>query len=210
MLFFLTLSLSPPGKENEKRVTAAASEVIFGNGNALGEQNRVEVKQRGWGLSMVLFAIYLLAFILIFGAVSYALNSIGFTPLGIGLFLFYTSIVTYFGIRVRESSKELVMVGGKETVSSIIFDFSALPFLRVGRKISSELARFNVLGLLATLLVEAPFQMVLEVLEEWIHFAREKKEGIGCGGRIFRMPHVCHLLLFYRRTSCSSGGKKMD
>jgi hypothetical protein len=103
---------------------------------------------------------------------------LGFTLFGIGLFLFYTSIVTYFGLKVRESSRDLVMVGAKETVGSVVFDFLALPFLRAGSIISAGLSRFNVLVLVITLLVEAPFQTILEVFEEWISFAREKKEEV--------------------------------
>uniref|UniRef100_A0A832E0J8 Uncharacterized protein n=1 Tax=candidate division WWE3 bacterium TaxID=2053526 RepID=A0A832E0J8_UNCKA len=182
LLFLLTLSLSPPGKENEERIIAAAKEAIFspdgGGRGVFSEQNRVEVKKRSSGLALTLFLIYFLAFVLIFGAIAGALLRIGFTPLGVGLFLFYTSIVTYFGFRVRESSRDLVMTGGKETVPAVVFDFFALPFLRAGSLISAGFSRFNVFVLLVTLLVEAPFQTILEVLEEWISFAREKKEEV--------------------------------
>ncbi len=182
LLFLLTSSLGTPERENEERVVAAAQEAIFSpNGAGRGvfsEQNRVEVKRRSGGIALTLFLIYLLAFVAIFGFVSLYLTRLGFTPFAVALFLFYTSIVTYFGLRVRESSRELVMVGGKETVGTVIFDFFALPFLRAGSIISAGLSRFNVLALIVTLLVEAPFQVVLEVLEEWISFAREKKEEV--------------------------------
>ncbi len=182
LLFLLTLSLSLPGKENEERIIAAAKEAIFspdgGAKSAFSEQNRVEVRKRSGGLALTLLLIYLLAFVSIFGVISGALLRIGFTPFGVGLFLFYTSIVTFFGFRVRESSRDLVMVGGKETISTVVFDFLALPFLRAGSVISAGLSRFNGLVLLVNLLVEAPFQTILEVLEEWISFAREKKEEI--------------------------------
>ncbi|OGC54748.1 hypothetical protein A2797_00570 [candidate division WWE3 bacterium RIFCSPHIGHO2_01_FULL_48_15] len=178
LIFLLTLSIKLPGRENEERVVSAAREAVYGDGKVFSEQNRVEIKKRGPGLAITLFTIYLAAFILIFGGVSYGLTKLGFTPFGIGLFFFYTSIVTYFGLKVRESSRELVMVGGKETLANLVFDFVALPFLKVGSIVSAGLARFNVLGLIATLLVEAPLQTVIEVLEEWVSFAREKKEEL--------------------------------
>ena len=178
LIFLLTLSITPPGRENEERITLAAGEAVFGGGKVFSEQNRVEVKKRGTGLALTLFTIYLLAFALIFGAGSYGLTRLGFTPLSIILFFFYTSVVTYFGIRIRESSRGLVMVGGKETLASAAFDFLALPFLRVGSVISAWLDRFNVLNILASLLIEAPFQTIIEVLEEWVSFAREKKEEV--------------------------------
>lgn len=178
LLFLLTLSLPLPGKGNEERVVAAAREAVLGNGKAFSEQNRLEVKKRGSGMALLLFSIYLLTFVLMIGGVSYGLTRIGFSPFAVALFLFYISIVTYFGFKVRDSSKELIMIGGKETVASVAFDFFALPFLRLGSLVSVGLARFNVLVLFMSLLIEAPIQMLFEFLEEWIHFAREKKEEI--------------------------------
>ena len=182
LLFLLTLSLSLPGRENEERIIAAAKEAVSSsNGQRDGifsEKSRVEVKKRGGGLALTLFLIYFLAFFAIFGALGWGLHQLGFTLFGIALFLFYTSIVTYFGLKVRESSRDLVIIGTKETVLEVLFDFFALPFLRAGSIISAGLSRFNVLVLIITLLVEAPFQTILEVLEEWISFAREKKEEV--------------------------------
>jgi hypothetical protein len=181
LLFLLTLSLALPGRENEERIIAAAKEAVSspnGQRGIFSEKSRVEVKKRSGGLALTLFLIYLFAFVVIFGALAWGLNQLGFTLFGIGLFLFYTSIVTYFGLKVRESSRDLVMVGAKETVGSVVFDFMALPFLRAGSIISAGLSRFNVLVLVITLLVEAPFQTILEVFEEWISFAREKKEEV--------------------------------
>ncbi|NIT03587.1 hypothetical protein GTO10_01465 [Candidatus Saccharibacteria bacterium] len=178
LLFLLTLSLSLPGEENEERIVSAAREAAFGNGDAFSEKNRVEVKKRSPGMAFILFVLYLLTFAIMFGGVAYLLAGIGFTPFAVALFIFYTSIVMYFGVKVRESSQELIMIGGHETVSSVVFDFLALPFLRVGSFVSSALSRFNVLVIAVSLLVEAPIQSLLEFLEEWIHFAREKKEEV--------------------------------
>jgi len=181
LLFLLTLSLNLPGRENEERIIAAAKEAVSspnGQRGIFSEKSRVEIKKRGGGLALTLFLIYFLAFFAIFGALGWGLHQLGFTLFGIALFLFYTSIVTYFGLRVRESSRDLVIIGTKETVLEVLFDFFALPFLRAGSIISAGLSRFNVLVLIITLLVEAPFQTILEVLEEWISFAREKKEEV--------------------------------
>jgi len=179
LLFLLTHSLGLPGGDNKERVLSAAKEAIFGDGSkAFSEKNRVEVKMRDSGISFMLVFIYFLTFVLIFGGVSYFLNLLGFTPFGIALFLFYTSLVTFFGIKVRESSRELIMAGGKETVASVTFDFFALPFLRLGSLVSVGLTRFNILVLFVSLMVEAPIQVLLEFLEEWIRFAKEKKEEV--------------------------------
>ena len=177
-LFLLTLSLNLPGRENEERILEVTKEAVFGNGGVFGERSRVEVKKRGLSTGATLFVTYFLAFFLIFGGVSYFLNQIDFSPFAVALFLFYTSLVTYFGVRVRESAQEMRMAGGRETMGSVAFDFVALPFLQVGKVVSAGLAKFNFLVLFVSLIVEAPIQTLLEFLEEWIRFAREKKEEV--------------------------------
>jgi len=179
LIFLLTLSLTPPGRENEERVVKAVEGAVFGGGDGIfSEQYRVEVKKRSRTLSLVLFLLYLATFAVIFGAVSYLLRLVDFTLFGILLFFFYTSVVMYFGVRVRDSSRELVMVGGKETIASVLLSFISLPFLKVGSYVSIGLSRFNFLVLFATLLIEAPFQKLIEILEEWVSFMREKKEEV--------------------------------
>jgi len=66
----------------------------------------------------------------------------------------------------------------KETVFTFFFDLFALPIIRVGKWLSAQWARYNVLVVLINFLIDMPFQVFIEFLEQWRYFLKEKKEEI--------------------------------
>jgi hypothetical protein len=74
------------------------------------------------------------------------------------------------------SFKELVVGEERANVVSNVFDFFMLPFIRLGRAISTGLSEINIFTFIFDIVLEAPFKMILEILEEWTRFLKEKKE----------------------------------
>ncbi len=74
-------------------------------------------------------------------------------------------------------AKEYV-VKEKESVFTPVVDFFLMPLVSVGKWLSSEIAKINVLLLVFDFLIEAPFKVLFEVIEEWIGFIRRRKEDI--------------------------------
>ncbi|MBU1673748.1 hypothetical protein KJ839_04845, partial [Patescibacteria group bacterium] len=103
---------------------------------------------------------------------------VDFSVPSIFLFLLFLSIVSFFGIRLRQMARELVIVEKKESFTQAFFDFFGLPILKVGQWISLNFARINIFVFILDFLIEAPLKLVFEVLEDWFSFVREKKEEI--------------------------------
>jgi hypothetical protein len=53
-----------------------------------------------------------------------------------------------------------------------------MPMLAMGKFFSSELAKLNFFTFIFDILIEAPYKLIIEVVEEWISFTRTKKEEI--------------------------------
>jgi hypothetical protein len=117
-------------------------------------------------------------FLLFIGAVSYGLFSFGFNAVSIFFFLFFLSLVTFFGFKIRGSRRELVMVEGSGGLSSAVFDIFFLPIVRAGRWISLRAPRINILLFFFDFIIEAPFKAAIKLVEGWLAFLREKKEEI--------------------------------
>jgi hypothetical protein len=60
----------------------------------------------------------------------------------------------------------------------IFIDLFSLPVIRVGRWLSAQWARYNIVVVLVNFLIDMPFQRFVEFLEQWRAFLREKKEEI--------------------------------
>ena len=120
-----------------------------------------------------------MAFLLPFVIIVYALTLIKFTILSIILFLVFLSIVSFFGVRIRNSARELVVLKKKENLINELFDFLTLPLIRFGRWLSLNFSKINVFVFVLDFIIEAPLKLILEVFEEWMNFMREKKEELG-------------------------------
>ena len=53
-----------------------------------------------------------------------------------------------------------------------------MPILSLGQILSRGLAKLNFLTAFFDFIIEAPFKLVIEVIEEWISFVRAKREEI--------------------------------
>lgn len=146
-----------------------------------GELKLVFKVKRPWnqGALAVLFAVlYVATFLITFGLIGSLLVSLGFNIVSMVIFLLFLSLVTFFGIRIRQSSKEVVVPSAKSSIAGALIDIFTLPILRAGRWISLRTPRINVFLFFMDFIIEAPFKMAIEVIESWLAFVREKKEEV--------------------------------
>ncbi|MBI3366027.1 hypothetical protein HY041_00160 [Candidatus Roizmanbacteria bacterium] len=93
------------------------------------------------------------------------------------IFLFFVSVVTFFSYRIRQIVKEL-RLDDKESIFTPVIDFFFMPILSLGKFFSQEIARLNFFIFIFDFLIEAPFKLVFEIVEEWISFVKKRKEEI--------------------------------
>ena len=93
------------------------------------------------------------------------------------IFLFFVSVVTFFSYRIRQIVREL-RLDDKESMLTPLVDFFFMPILSLGKFFSQEIAKLNFFIFVFDFLIEAPFKMIFEIVEEWISFVRKRKEEI--------------------------------
>jgi hypothetical protein len=127
---------------------------------------------------LVFSAIYAATFLLSYGLIAWGLVLLDFHFVSILIFLFFLSLVMFFGIRIRGREREVVVETKKVNIVSVLVDMFTLPFIRVGRELSLAAPRLNVFLFFMDFIVEAPFKMAIELLESWFAFVKEKKEEV--------------------------------
>ncbi len=178
LLLFLGITIRPAGTKNEIAVIEKVESLIY-----QGDERNVLVKPRKplrrSGLLSGLFRFtYALTFIIVFGGIISSLTLLNFTPISTFIFLLFLSIVSFFGIRIRLLSKELLVVDQRENIFTVLFDFLTVPVLQVGRWISIRVPKINVMIFFLDVIIEAPFKAFLEASEGFFGFLREKREEI--------------------------------
>ena len=119
----------------------------------------------------------MLTFILSFGIIFYGLSLLNYSIASEIIFIFFLSLVLFFGYRIRKTGKEYV-VSDKESIFTPVADFFILPILNVGKVLSAEISKLNFLVAILDFFIEAPFKAIFEIFEEWFSFIRRKKEEI--------------------------------
>ncbi|OGY53628.1 MAG: hypothetical protein A3A24_03040 [Candidatus Buchananbacteria bacterium RIFCSPLOWO2_01_FULL_46_12] len=177
LMLLLVTSISTSSEENFQKVMLEVMRVTY----ATDKRNIHELaspKKKGVIMNAVIYAMYLASFILSFGFLYLILKSFQFSALSSIVFLLFISLITFGGTRIRQRGAELLIGEQKQGFLYSIFDFFTLPLIEVGRWLSRQVARYNILVVLLNFLIEIPFQIFVEFIEHWRSFLKEKKEEV--------------------------------
>jgi hypothetical protein len=175
-MFVVTSAIHIPGEDNTLKILSTIKEYLY-------EENinkvTVDIKTPPNRplLNMIFTFIYLLTYLLIFGGIIYFLRQLHFSIVSQGIFLFFLSIVSFFGYRVRLLTKDYEYTEKEGALAPIAY-FLFLPILRVGQWLSKELSQINLLIFVFDFIIEAPFKAFFYVIEEWVNFIKIKREEI--------------------------------
>jgi hypothetical protein len=179
LLFFIAGFLRVPGADNTVRLIGTIKKIFYNFTEYREESESFTSKPvtRRPMLTATFSLLYVLTFLVSFGAIAFVLSKLGFNVASQLIFVFFVTLVSFFAYRIRLSAKEYEAVE-KHGLLSPLVDFFFLPILRVGRALSSEIARLNVIMFVFDFILEAPLKVVFEFMEEWFRFIRTKKDEI--------------------------------
>ncbi|MFH1508610.1 MAG: hypothetical protein ABIE68_00355 [bacterium] len=180
--FFLAVAgllIKAPGKNNTQKIVEGVKGIVY-EAKEIGLSSEIKRPKVVHSTTAKIFfgLFYFVMFLLSFGILVSALTWLEFNMAGIFFFLFFLTIVSYFAVRVRRNIRELNVMERRDSIFSVIIDFFAIPILSVGHWISVKFSKINIFVFLMDFIIEAPFKVLIEIVEEWIGFVREKKDEI--------------------------------
>jgi len=178
LLFIIALAVHVPTKENTAKIVDGIKDMLYSyEGKNIVYRIR-PITKRGWFVNILYQLLYLVAFTITFGGIVIGLMAIHFNWLGIALFTVFLTLVSFFGLRVRQLAKELVVIDRHDNLLNVIIDFFSIPVVRAGRWLSVNISKVNVFVFFLDVIVEAPFKLIIDVFEDWFAYMREKREEI--------------------------------
>jgi len=177
LMFFLVLTIRPPRKENLQQIIMETVKISYERKEE--DTYTIRPKQkRGWLTNAIISIVYLATFVLSFGAIILGLRYLNFGVLSIIIFLIFVALISFAGVKIRERSKELEISERKESFLVFFIDLFSIPIIRMGKWLSSQWQRYNILVVILNFLIDMPFQKFVEFLEQWREFLKEKKDEI--------------------------------
>lgn len=179
LLFLIVLFTKLPSDKNAAKIIEGINEIVF------RETERKELilfrepSKRGSVLSVIFGIVYSITFFFSFGVVIWALDKIGFSWVSITIFLFFLAFVSFFAVRIRKGTRELIVIEPKENILTFLSDFFYTPVVAAGKWLSAKFSRINVFVFIMDFIIEAPFKIFVEIAEEWTKYVKERREKIG-------------------------------
>jgi hypothetical protein len=176
IMFFVGVFIRRPDSSNRLRIVEYVDTLLSPGGIAPFD---IRLPRQRRGVSRGIFGLlYFAMFLVTFGAIGYVLWRIHFSFAAIAIFFLFLCLVSFFGYRLRQTSREIIVIQQKERLSTAIADFFMLPILRAGRWLSTSISKINVFTFILDLLFEAPLKIFLGALEESLKFIKEKKDEL--------------------------------
>jgi hypothetical protein len=175
-LIILSATIRRPSQQNSKLIAKGVEEVVYENKEEpIATINLRELKTSSdWTLSIFFIVTYGISF----GIAVWILNILNFNWLGILIFLFLFSVVSFFNALVRQPIRELLVARDKEGIIGMVIDTLSMPFVRLGKWMSINFAKVNVFIMFFDIVIEAPFKVVVRFIQEWAGFLRRKKDEL--------------------------------
>lgn len=174
----ILLLISPADKNNPTRIRDRIVEII-------DEDTSFETKKSLTAtpvikrplLNFIFGIVYTVMFAAFFAFIYLFLEILHFNIISKFIFIFFLCVITFFAFRIRTTASEFILKKN-ENVLNHISDVLFLPFLSIGKILSNELGRFNVLLLVFDIVIETPFKIFIEIIDEWQKFIKSRKDEI--------------------------------
>lgn len=177
LMFLIALTIKVPGDKNTQAIVKEIKKIVYGEERKIVFKPRKALK-RGSAAFFVFNFIYLIMFGISFGIVIYALNKLSFNFVSSILFIFFLTVVSFFGFRLRNHAKQMLVLPRKDSFLNFIVDFLSLPIIRVGRFMSANFSKVNIFLYILDFIIETPFKMAVEFLERTVSFIKDKRDEI--------------------------------
>jgi len=177
LMFFLVVTIKPPKKENREQVVMEVMKIVY-------ERKRKDIyeiktfRKRGLIFNTIITFFYILGFFAFLSLVIWGLYQVNFPPLSYVIFIIFLSLIAFAGTKIRQRAKELQVIETKETFFHFIVDPFAVPVIQLGNWLTAHWKRYNIIAAFFSALIDMPFLVFVEFLEQWRYFLKEKKEKI--------------------------------
>ncbi len=180
LMVIVGLFIQTPNRENSYRILRKINTILFDENPALGES--LTLKRKPSKTDPILYSLFMLLWLatfgLSFGAIVFILTKLQVNPLSQGVFLFFLAIVSFISYRINKTANMYILKEQKESISTMAFDFFFMPFIQVGRKLTSAVSQLNIFLFIFDFIIETPFKGIVAFFEQWLLFLRTQREKL--------------------------------
>jgi len=177
LMFVLVITVKPPKKDNLPLVIMEVMKFVYDKGKKDVYKIK-KARKRNIIFDAIINLFYLIAFLAILFLISWGLYQVNFPPLSYVIFIIFLSLIAFAGSKIRGRAKELQVLDEKESFLLFFIDPFAIPVIQLGKWLTNKWKRYNIIAVFFSALIDMPFTIFVEFIEQWRYFLKEKKEKI--------------------------------
>lgn len=165
-----------PEQKNTARILERLHSLLYDTNPQLGRPMVIKPDRKAATAMDILFSVlWFFGFFISFGIILLALKGLGFSIVGMAIFMFFLTIVAFFIFRIYQIAHTYTVVSRQHFFTPII-DFLFMPIAQVGRYLAEGVSQVNIFLFIFDFLIETPFKTMFGFAEEWFHYLHTKRE----------------------------------
>lgn len=176
LMLLIVLFIKLPSKNNFFLVYEAVKQIVYS-----GDEKKYIIsapKKKSVFTNIFIYLVYGGVLLITLYFLTKWLLYFHFSPASIVIFLLFTSMITATGVKIKNRAREMSLEKENTNVFGFIIDLIIVPFIIIGRWTITGLSKFNILVVVFDFLIELPFQVFVEFVENFRSFLRDRKEEI--------------------------------
>jgi len=175
-MFILVAIIRPPAKSNQEKVIDLVFNFVYESGGK--DMFEIKLKKKKRPLTIFIVSLfYLIACFLSFGVVAGVFYKAGLPITSVVFDTLTIAINVFAALIIRNKAKEIT-VEEKTTFWEFLLDILFLPVAQVGSWLGNKWREYNVVAVFFNVVIEMPFVTLIEFVEDWRNFLKEKKAEI--------------------------------
>lgn len=178
LMFLMVVTIKPPPKNNINVVVLETMKIVYPKEKPDVYEIR-RSRSKGLIIKFIIGLIYLAAALTSFGIIYWVFHLARFPVTSVIINVMFVALIMFTGLAIRRRGEELTV---EETTRGLlqgfIFDIFSLPVASTGQWLSNKWKRYNIISAFFSALIDMPFMIFVEFIEQWRYFLKEKKEKI--------------------------------
>lgn len=177
LMFIFVATIRLPPESNLNFVVMETMKIVYQKEKI--EKYEIKIpRKRGWITKFIIALLYVFAAFVSFGFIVWIFRSVSFPITSVIINIIFITLIVFGGLVIRQRSKELTVEEKSPGLFGFFFDILTLPLAECGRWLSKKWKKYNAIVAFFNALIDMPFSIFVEFLEQWRYFLKEKKEEI--------------------------------
>ena len=177
LMFLLIATIKPPSKSNLEIVLLETMKIVYETEKTDIYEIKVP-RKKGFFVRFFIALLYLTGALISLGVIVRIFELASFPPTSVVINIMFVALIAFAGLAIRNRAEELTVEEKKTGLFDFVFDILFLPIVGLGRWLSNKWKKYNAIAVFFSALIDLPFQIFIEFLEQWRYFLKEKKEEI--------------------------------